>query len=73
MKVRELIEALKQFDPEMLVVKYKEDGNPRNLRWQTMDGHWFQKVDVVKIDNPLSAGDYRESEGENETVTALEL
>lgn len=73
MTISELIDNLKQFPMDMPVVR--RCPGEHVPRWQTMDGYWFQTVDVVPSSNPLNAGDYREAKGREgeEGIVALEL
>jgi len=74
MTIADLIKELKRFPPETLVVKYRDHGNGA-YHWDTMDGYWFQLVDVV----PESGGAYANGRyhkarpGDEETIEALEL
>jgi len=72
MTVSDLIDELKRFPAGMQVVR--SCPGEHIPRWQTMDGHWFQTVDVVPSSSPLMAGSYREAKEDSEgTITALEL
>ena len=74
MTVSELIRELQKFPPDTLVLKAHWDG--RETTWETLDGHWFQMVEVIPYDSPLVAGRYyspnRHSD-RTKTIDALEL
>jgi hypothetical protein len=76
MTVKELIDQLRQFPPDMLVIKSRR--GEYVPRWDTMDGHWWQEVEVVRGETPVNGVYYREPfRGEEEEgtniITALEL
>ena len=75
MTIADLIEALKQFPQDTLVLKYRDHGNGA-YHWDTMDGHWFQLVDVVPEESGgvYAYGRYHKARSnEDGAIEALEL
>lgn len=79
MTISELIERLKEFPPDMPVVKrIRHDAR---ATWATMDGCWFQTVEIVRVDNPACMEPYYREPSRSlatridaeDAITALEL
>lgn len=74
MTVSDLIRRLQEFPPDLLVLKYRDHGNG-SYHWDTMDGHWFNTVEVVPPEGYLDNGRYYEPRelDDRPTVEALEF
>lgn len=72
MTISELIDRLKEMDPDMPVLQWSA---ARDV-WLSRDGWQPVFVDVVKWDTPLFEGEYRAAtskDDEGAVITALEL
>lgn len=73
MTVAELIERLKQYPQDTLVLKYRDNGNGTWF-WESLDGLWFQQVDVVASDSPHDSAYYEPRQNETrEIIEAIEI
>lgn len=72
MTVSELIERLKAFPPEMVVLKrYDDDGS--EPYWGTFDGHYFQTCTVYPAPDVANTGLYRDQDTGTRSIEILEL
>lgn len=72
MNVRELIEQLSKFPPEMKVLrKVRPGGSPE--KWEAMDDHWWRMAEVMPSYNVEATGIYYRASNNETGEEVLEI